>query len=147
MNEDRADTVTICRKVTFSCAHRCYRPELTESQNREIYGSDYTEHGSGHNYVLHAFVEGRIDPDTGMVINLRDLDSILKEVVGPLDHHHLNHDVPYFAEMVPTTENIAAFCYSEIDKRLTLGNIHLKKVRLVEGADLWVDCERESDAT
>jgi len=147
VSEDRADQVTICRKVTFSCAHRYHRTELTEAQNREIYGSSYTEHGHGHNYVLHAYVEGIIDPETGMVINLRDLDSILKDVIEPLDHHHLNLDVPYFAKVVPTTENIAAFCFSEIAKRLTLDHINLKKVRLVEGPDLWVDCEQESDGT
>lgn len=147
MNEDRTGRVTICRKVTFSCAHRYHRPELTEVQNREVYGSNYTEHGHGHNYVLHAYVEGRIDPETGMVINLRELDSILREVTEPLDHHHLNHDVPYFAKVVPTTENIAAFCYSEIAKRLTLNLINLRKVRLVEGPDLWVDCEQEVDGS
>ena len=141
MQQTQPNLVTICRKVIFSCAHRCYRPDLSESANRELYGSTYSEHGHGHNYELKAYVEGRIDPETGMVINLRDLDSVLKEVVEPLDHHHLNFDVPYFEETVPTTENIAAYCFAEIALRLSGQPIQLKMVRLVEGPDLWVDCE------
>jgi len=147
MSEGRTNLVTICRKITFSCGHRSFQPKFTEAQNREIYGSDYSEHGHGHNFVLKAYVEGQISPDTGMVINLRDLDSILLEVTEPLDHHHLNHDVPYFTEIVPTAENIASFCYSEIAKRLPSEHIRLKKVRLLQGPDLWVDCEEESDVS
>jgi len=145
MDLDRVDRVTICRKVTFSCGHRYYQPGLTEDENRKIYGNLYSRHGYGHNYVLEAYVEGRIDPETGMVINLRDLDSILLDVTTPLDHHHLNYDVSHFADVVPTTENIAAFCFSEIAKRLTGNHIRLKRVRLLEGRDLWVDCEMETD--
>ena len=143
MSVDRGDLVTVCRKVTFSCGHRYYRADFTDEENRRLYGSNYSEHGHGHNYVLEAYVEGEVDPETGMVINLRDLDSILLEVTSPLDHHYLNYDVPHFAEVVPTTENIASFCYTEIAKRLTWNHLRLKKVRLIEGGDLWVDCEQE----
>jgi 6-pyruvoyltetrahydropterin/6-carboxytetrahydropterin synthase len=141
MISDTASTVTICRKTTFSCGLRYVRPDLTESENRELYGSSYSEHGHGYNYVLKAYVEGPIDPKTGMVINLKDLDSVLAEVTEPLDHHFLNYDVPYFAEVVPTTENIAAYCYQEISRRLVWDHVKLKKVRILEGPDLWVDFE------
>ena len=146
MNQQSNNLVTICRKVTFSCGHRYYRPELTDEQNREIYGSNYSEHGHGHNYVLKAYLEGPIDPETGMVLNLKDLDAILMQVTRPLDHHFLNYDVPHFADIVPTTENIAAFCYEEIASRLAWDHISLKRVRLLEGPDLWVDCEKGPDA-
>jgi len=59
----------------------------------------------------------------------------------------LNYDVPYFTGVVPTTENIAAFCFTEIAKRITWDHIFLKKVRLLEGPDLWVDCEQGTDAS
>jgi 6-pyruvoyltetrahydropterin/6-carboxytetrahydropterin synthase len=135
----KANEVTICRKVSFSAGHRYFQPSLTAEQNREIYGNSYSEHGHGHNYVLEAYVEGPIDAETGMVINLKDLDSVLREVTSPLDHHHLNLDVPHFRRVVPTTENIAAYCFSEIEKRLE-SRFRLRKVRLYEGSDLWVDC-------
>jgi 6-pyruvoyltetrahydropterin/6-carboxytetrahydropterin synthase len=134
-------TVTICRKIVFSCGHRYYRADLTDEENRELYGSSYSEHGHGNNYVLKAYVEGRIDPETGMVMNLRDLDSVLKEVTRPLDHHFLNYDVPFFAEVVPTTENIAAYCFQEISRQLTWDHVKLKRVRIQEGQALWVDCD------
>ena len=78
-----------------------------------------------------------------MVMNLKDLDSLLKEVTAPLDHHHLNLDVEYFRERVPTTENIARFCYEELRRRLAVPGVRLVKVRLLEGSDLWVDYTAE----
>ena len=141
MKGNAAKLVTICRKTTFSCGLRYFRPDLTEAENRKLYGSRYSEHGHGYNYVLKAYVEGPVNSETGMVINLRDLDSVLVEVTKPLDHHFLNDDVPYFAEVVPTTENIAVYCYREISKRLTWEQVRLKKVRILEGPDLWVDFE------
>jgi 6-pyruvoyltetrahydropterin/6-carboxytetrahydropterin synthase len=139
MHAQEAGMVTLCRKVSFSCAHRYYQPGLSESENRRIYGSLYSEHGHGHNYILEAHVEGPIDWDTGMVINLKELDSVLKEITSPMDHHHLNFDLPYFQKTVPTTENIAVYCFEEIDKRLA-PPVRLRKVRLQEGTDLWVEC-------
>lgn len=133
--------VTICRKISFSSAHRYWRPDLTEEENRAIYGSKYSPHGHGHNFVLEASLEGVMDPETGMVVNLKDLDADLKAITDPLDHHHLNLDVPFFAETVPTTENIAAYCFAELQKCYPGGDIHVRKVRLYEGSDLWVDIE------
>jgi 6-pyruvoyltetrahydropterin/6-carboxytetrahydropterin synthase len=138
----KANVVTICRKVKFSSGHRYFQPDLTDEENREVYGTSYSEHGHGHNYVLEAYVEGPIDPKTGMVINLKDLDAVLKEVTSPLDHHHLNFDVAHFRQVVPTTENIAAYCFTEIDKRLER-RFRLRKVRLYEGSDLWADCRND----
>ena len=133
--------VTICRKISFSSGHRNYHPDLSEEQNRELYGSSYSEHGHGHNYVLEAHVEGVLDTRTGMVMNLRDLDTILNNVTAPLDHHFLNYDVPYFREVVPTTENLAAFCFQEIAKQLAGERFTLRRIRLFEGTDFWVDFE------
>ena len=133
--------VTICRKISFSSGHRNYRSDLNEEQNRELYGSSYSDHGHGHNYVLEAHVEGELDAKTGMVMNLRDLDTILKNVTAPLDHHFLNYDVPYFREVVPTTENLAAFCFQEIEKQLAGEGFTLRRIRLFEGTDFWVDFE------
>jgi 6-pyruvoyltetrahydropterin/6-carboxytetrahydropterin synthase len=115
---------------------------LTEEENRELYGTLYSEFGHGHNYILEAYLRGPIDPVTGMVINLRELDALLKQVTGPLDHHHLNHDVAHFKNRVPTTENIAAFCFDEIQRQVPWPDVELVLVRLYEGADLWADVAR-----
>lgn len=128
----------LSRRITFAAAHRYYQKNFSEAENKKIFGRCYTEHGHGHNYVLEMTVGGSIDSQTGMVINLADVDHILKEVTDPMDHHHLNFDMPAFAEVVPTTENIACYCYDEIKKRLPK-LVKLVRVRLFEADNLWAD--------
>jgi 6-pyruvoyltetrahydropterin/6-carboxytetrahydropterin synthase len=133
--------VTVCRRISFSSGHRYFRPDWGEEENRRIYGSSYSAYGHGHNFVLEAHVEGPIDPQTGMVVNLKDVDVAMGKVVEPLDHHFLNTDVPHFGTVVPTTENIAAYCFEQLRGLLDGDGRRLRKVRLYEGADLWVDYE------
>jgi 6-pyruvoyltetrahydropterin/6-carboxytetrahydropterin synthase len=128
----------LSRRITFSAAHRYFQKKFSEAENKEIFGKCYNEHGHGHNYVLEMTVGGKVDGLTGMVINLVDVDKILVEVTEPLDHHHLNKDVPEFAEVVPTTENIAKYCFEKI-KVLLPSDVKLEKVRLYEADNLWVD--------
>jgi 6-pyruvoyltetrahydropterin/6-carboxytetrahydropterin synthase len=136
-------TVTICRRVSFSSGHRYFNPDWSDSENRRVYGSQYSEHGHGHNYVLEAYFEGPVDPLTGMVVNLKDVDVLLRKVTDPLDHHFLNTDIPDFRTMVPTTENLAAYCFDHIQAETGTGKLRLRRVRLIEGSDLWVDCCEE----
>lgn len=128
----------IARRVHFSSGHRYYQPLWDENKNRAEFGSCYSEHGHGHNYMLDAYFEGEIDPQSGMTMNLMDIDKILKQVTDPLDHQHLNFDIEEFKTLVPTTENIAKYCF-EKTKALTPAHIRLAKIRLYEGDDLWVD--------
>lgn len=131
--------VVLCRRVSFSSGHRYCNPQWSEAKNRQIYGSLFSRHGHGHNFVLEAYLEGMIDPETGMVINLKDVDALLREVVQPMDHHFLNQDVPFFQSNVPTTENIARYCFEQLREKLARRPARLVKVRLREGEDLWVD--------
>jgi 6-pyruvoyltetrahydropterin/6-carboxytetrahydropterin synthase len=131
--------VVLCRKVSFSSGHRYFNPDWSEAENRQIYGSQYSQHGHGHNFVLEAYLEGGIDPETGMVINLKDVDALLREVVEPMDHRFLNRDVPFFQSHVPTTENIARYCFERLQESLAQRPARLVKVRLREGENLWVD--------
>lgn len=136
----RFGKVSLARRIHFSSGHRYYSPQLSEEENRRVFGSCYTEHGHGHNYILEAFVSGTIDPVTGMILNLADLDKILKVVTDPLDHHHLNFDIPYFKDIVPTTENLARYLHEKLTLELkAYPGVHLEKIRLFEGDDLWVD--------
>lgn len=128
----------LSRSIVFSAAHRYYQKKFSEQKNKEVFGRCYTPHGHGHNYLFEVTLEGKIDADTGMVMNLYDVDKILKRVTDPLDHHHLNHDVPYFAEIVPTTENIAKYLFNEITKELPKG-VKIVRARLHEADNLWAD--------
>ena len=130
--------IYLSRRITFSSAHRYFQPRFSEEQNKKVFGRCYTEFGHGHNYVLELTIGGEVDPDTGMVMNLVDVDNILKTVTDPLDHHHLNFDIPAFKETVPTTENIAKYCFENCLKLIPSG-IKLVRARLYETDTLWSD--------
>jgi 6-pyruvoyltetrahydropterin/6-carboxytetrahydropterin synthase len=131
----------LTRKAEFSASHICARPEWSAEQNQAVYGANANPKGHGHNYVLEVTLEGETDPVTGMVFDLRELKDILQaEVVDPMDHRHLNHEVPPFDRIVPTTENLAAEIWRRLAPHLVRPNARLTNVRLFETADLYVDC-------
>jgi 6-pyruvoyltetrahydropterin/6-carboxytetrahydropterin synthase len=127
----------LTRKVTF-CASHVYRvAKWSEAENARVFGKCVRDHG--HNYVCEVTVRGQVDPETGMVLNLVELDRILKdEVVEVYDHRFVNDDVPGFDARVPTTENIALDVWRRVEKRLRGCTLH--RVRLYEDPDLFVDC-------
>jgi 6-pyruvoyltetrahydropterin/6-carboxytetrahydropterin synthase len=132
----------LTRRVRFSAAHRYYRPEWSEERNREVFGACANPHGHGHNYVLEVTVAGEVDPETGFVMDLGELDAVLREeVVERLDHRHLNHEVERFGEgrEIPTTENLAKLIWEVLEGRL--GEGRLTGLRLREDEDLWVEVE------
>jgi 6-pyruvoyltetrahydropterin/6-carboxytetrahydropterin synthase len=133
-------SLRLTRRVRFSAAHRYYRPEWSEERNREVFGACANPHGHGHNYVLEVTVAGEVDPETGFVMDLGQLDAVLREeVVERLDHRHLNHEVERFGEgrEIPTTENLAALIWELLEGRL--GEGRLAGLRLREDEDLWVE--------
>ncbi|HKJ93636.1 MAG TPA: 6-carboxytetrahydropterin synthase [Longimicrobiales bacterium] len=134
-------TAYLTRKVAFSAAHRYYRPEWSEQENRRVFGACANPHGHGHNYVLAVTVRGEIDAQTGFSADLAVLDRVLdEEVVRPLDHQHINHALPEFGEggLVPTSENLLAYLWPRLVQRLPDG-VRLHRLRLHEDARLFVD--------
>lgn len=98
----------ICRRETFNAAHRLFRPEWSDDKNLEVFGKCSHPNYHGHNYVLEVWVEGKIDPLTGFVIDLKILKELIHtEIVDRFDHRNLNLDCPEFNGIIPTTENIA----------------------------------------
>lgn len=141
-------TAVFVRRIHFSAAHAYAKPGASFEENKKIYGSSAMPTGLGHNFKLEAHFEGPIDSQTGMIINLADIDIWLKKMVAPLDHHHLNSDVEFFKKNVPTAENIARYCFDSLKKiMIEVSTSHkpmsksarLLKVRLHEGENLWVD--------
>lgn len=119
----------IHRRATFAAAHILCRPEWSEQKNREVFGACATDHG--HNYVVEVTVGGPVDPETGMVINLKIVDSVLRRhFVDAVDHHHLNRDVDFMRGVIPTAENIALVAFRQLEPHLKPGR--LLKVRIVE---------------
>jgi len=135
----------LTRKVGFSAAHRYWRPEWSEDRNRAVFGACANPHGHGHNYRLEVTVEAEIDPLTGFSADLGLLDALLREhVVRPLDHQHLNHAVPEFAEgrLIPTTENILVWLWPRLAASLPAGQT-LRKLTLHEDDTFFVEYHGE----
>lgn len=132
--------ISITRVVGFSAAHRYHSDQLSEDENRRVFGKCNRPHGHGHNYRLEVTVSGPVDAVTGMVMNLADLDRILREVVvEPLDHSFLNHDISHFAAVVPTSENIALWLVDQLATPLDGLGVRLRNVRLYESDDLYAE--------
>lgn len=117
----------------FSAAHRLARPDLSYEENCEIYGKCARPHGHGHNYHLEVTVKGEIDPRTGMLADLVAVQKAIEDyVVEPFDHTFLNKDIPYFAEVVPTAENIAVYIRQLLEQPIQALGARLYKVKLIE---------------
>lgn len=130
----------ITRKAEFSASHSCYNPRLTEQENRDLYGETAASHGHGHNYSIEVTLQGNPDPVTGMVVDLKLMkDIIQREVIDPMDHRHLNHEVPPFGRVVPTAENVIKEIWTRLQPHLNFSNARLHSVRLYETDDLYVD--------
>jgi 6-pyruvoyltetrahydropterin/6-carboxytetrahydropterin synthase len=132
-------SLVVTRRVTFAAAHVLRRPDWDERRNQDVFGQCAGDHG--HNYVLEVSVGGEPDPETGMVINLKDLDRTVKEaVVRHVDHRHLNHDVKFLRGVIPTAENLALAFWRQLDAEL--GGNRLRRVRLVESENNSVEVTR-----
>ncbi|TVQ08869.1 MAG: 6-pyruvoyl tetrahydropterin synthase [Leptolyngbya sp. DLM2.Bin27] len=117
----------------FSAAHRLASPRLSFEENCEIYGKCARPHGHGHNYHLEVTVKGQIDPRTGMLVDLPALQAAIDDhVVEPFDHTFLNKDIAYFAEVVPTAENIAVHIRDLLQGPIAALGASLHKVKLIE---------------
>jgi 6-pyruvoyltetrahydropterin/6-carboxytetrahydropterin synthase len=117
----------------FSAAHRLALPTLTLEQNSEIYGKCARVNGHGHNYHLEVTIKGEMDARTGMIADLGAVQKAIDHyIVEPLDHTFLNHDIPYFAEVVPTAENIAVYIRDQLQHPIQTLGASLYKVKLIE---------------
>lgn len=125
--------VFLTRVYHFCAAHRLHEPALSEEENRRIFGRCNNPNGHGHNYDLEVTVRGVVDPATGTIVNVPEMDALVRErVVDYLDHTHLNLDVPEFRELNPTAENIARAAWERLGGEL--GGARLHRIRLFESA-------------
>jgi 6-pyruvoyltetrahydropterin/6-carboxytetrahydropterin synthase len=122
--------IELGRRYRFSASHRLHSSRLSEEENRRVYGKCNNPYGHGHNYVVEVSVSGAVDPVTGMIANLADLDTFVeREVIEPFDHKSLNEDVAAFRENVPTTENI---CKEIFERLKRFPKAKLERVRVEE---------------
>jgi 6-pyruvoyltetrahydropterin/6-carboxytetrahydropterin synthase len=109
----------IFRVEQFNAAHRLFNPKWDDETNNRVFGKCNNPNFHGHNYGLTVSVTGKIDPETGFVLDVKVLaDIIREEVENPFDHKNLNLDVPEFQDLNPTAENIAVVIWNKIRKRI-----------------------------
>ena len=129
------------RRYTLSASHRLHADALSDEENRAAYGKCNNPHGHGHNYVVEVLVGGAVDRETGMVVNLADLDAVVGvRVLERFDHKNLNLD-PAFAKRVPTTENFCRVVFGLLKNALPNGE--LEHVRVEETENNFFECYSE----
>jgi 6-pyruvoyltetrahydropterin/6-carboxytetrahydropterin synthase len=132
--------LTVTRRMRFNAAHRVHNPQLSDDENRALFGKCNNPNWHGHNYVLEVSVEGPVDERTGYVIDLGKLKAIVeREVVSQVDHRNMNVDVPFMRGLNPTSENIVVACWRALERHVTPGR--LKRLRLWETENNYVEYE------
>ncbi|MBS1713958.1 MAG: 6-carboxytetrahydropterin synthase [Armatimonadetes bacterium] len=139
-------TVTLTRRVAFSSGHRYWDPDLDEGGNFRLFGRWASRFNHGHNYVLWVSAQGTVDPQTGMVVNIKRIDDVLQErVVERFDQKSINDEVQEFSSRVPSLENLLVYFARELDG--LHGRAALSRLKLEETPLLYGEWAKEDDMT
>ncbi len=130
--------ISVFRKAHFNAAHRLHNPRWSDEKNAEVYGLCNNAHYHGHNYDMEVKVTGEVNEDSGYLIDLKVLSDIIKEHVEKrFDHKNLNLDIPYFKDVIPSTENFCYLIHGILQEKL--GSDLDVKVRLYETPRNYVE--------
>ncbi len=131
--------IYITRKEHFNAAHKLFNPTWSEEKNNDMFGKCANKNWHGHNYELFVTVKGKINPDTGFVVNLKELSVLIKkDVCDILDHKNLNLDVPNMPVM-PSTENVAIFIWDILAAKISAMGAALHCIKLYETESNYVE--------
>lgn len=123
--------ILITRRLEFCASHRLYNPSFSDEKNSATFGLCNNPNGHGHNYALEVTVSGEVDPETGMVLDLKTLKKLInEEIIDKVDHKNLNVDVEFLKGVIPTAENIAIHFWNIIEPKIVNGTLH--EVKLFE---------------
>jgi 6-pyruvoyltetrahydropterin/6-carboxytetrahydropterin synthase len=127
------DLVRLTRRVSFASGHRYWIPAKSEAENRALFGQWASPFNHGHNYVLYVTTEGRVDPETGMVVNIKDIDDVLqRRIVDPFDGKSINDEIEFFYSRSTSTENIMSYIASRLEGGTLPSEVRLIGLRLEE---------------
>ena len=131
--------VYLTRRETFNAAHRLYNNHWSEEQNDAVFGKCANKNWHGHNYTLFVTVKGEPNPDTGFIVNVKDLSLLIKEkVVDKLDHTNLNLDVDFIPKNIhPTTENLVKIIWQQLQPFITECQLH--SIKLYETENIYAE--------
>lgn len=133
-------TVYITRRETFNAAHKLWNEKWSAEKNEEVFGRCANHNWHGHNFTLLVTVKGVPQEDTGFVMNLKDLSTLIKtEIVESLDHKNLNLDVPYLKDILPSTENVVIAIWDRLVEPIRKAGGELAKIKLIETENNFVE--------
>ena len=133
-------TVYITRREHFNAAHKLWNDEWSVEKNETVFGRCSNKNWHGHNYQVFVTVKGAPSPDTGFVIDLKDLSKIMKQyILDPLDHKNLNLDVHFMKGIMASTENLAIKIWDEIEQPIQEAGGTLTKIKLAETENNFVE--------
>lgn len=133
--------VYITRREHFNAAHRLFKPEYSDEKNLEVFGACSNPNWHGHNYTLWVTVAGHRDPDTGFVMNLKELSMIIRSrIIEKIDHKNINLEVDFMKGELASTENLAVKIFNILQSSINAhGNVRLHCVRLQETENNFVE--------
>lgn len=133
--------VYLTRRERFNAAHKLWVKDWSEEKNIEVFGKCSNKNWHGHNYHLFVTVKGTPDPDTGFIMNVKDLSKIMKKhVVNKLDHSNMNLDVDFIPEgLQPTTENLVVLIWQQIEQQIKEKGAELHCVKLYETENIYAE--------
>jgi 6-pyruvoyltetrahydropterin/6-carboxytetrahydropterin synthase len=132
--------IYITRRELFNAAHRLFREDFSDEKNAEVFGKCSNPNWHGHNYTLYVTVKGNINPQTGLLINLKDLSAIIKnEIIDKADHKNLNLEVDFMQGVMASTENIAVRIWKQLERPLKSMGAELHCVKIAETENNFVE--------
>ena len=135
--------IYISREAHFCAAHKLYNPAWSVEKNKEVYGACANENWHGHNFDLTVTVKGKSDPETGFVMNFKDLNSLIRqEILEKVDHMNLDLDVDFMKGKLSTCENLVEEFWKILApkiKALTDNRVQLHCIRLKETANNYAE--------
>jgi 6-pyruvoyltetrahydropterin/6-carboxytetrahydropterin synthase len=138
--------VTLTRRVTFSSGHRYWLKSLSPEENQARFGRWASPFNHGHNYVLYVSVAGGLIEENGMVVNIKTIDTILKEkILSQFDQQSINDEIEAFCDKAPCLENVLRYIRAELEPNLP-ENVTLTNLKLYETEDLYGELNPENDA-
>ena len=130
--------ILLTRKAEFSASHYYWNEAWSAQENERVFGKCANKNGHGHNYTVEVTIAGDVNATSGFVVDLKQLKDVMEsQVVSVYDHRHLNKEVPEFAQLIPTTENIAIAIWKRLDGKIPGAKLH--RVRVYEMSELFAD--------
>jgi 6-pyruvoyltetrahydropterin/6-carboxytetrahydropterin synthase len=130
----------ITRREIFNAAHRLYRPDYDDAKNLEVFGKCSNPNWHGHNYTLFVTVAGELNPETGFVINLKELSKIIqKNIIEKIDHKNINLEVDFMKDKMASTEILTRAIWEQLEEEIRLLGARLHAVKLYETENNFVE--------